>query len=313
MQYSNSLMIALFTTAAFSFCCSLAVIYNLLVYYISQKELRHYFFLYLHITLIFEDISSLPLVYVNSSGLCAFMGWFRFYSGLANVLVLFFYTYHYLSYLTYEKYADQINEFIEKYSLYVIIIFPLITLLPFSMNEYQPVQNFVCAMPTTTEGDAWELGTFYFIIIVLLGIIVFEMVRVNYQICRLQLKIYRRFFYSCTIYIQFSVASWWPRTFPRMYHIITNRFVSNSLIAFLTIPVYISGIVFAAIFFIDELYFSPDRVRSVKRSQEISLESFSRTLQSNLSSISNNSKRDSNNNNDTDNSNYSTENPVRNL
>ena len=127
MEASDPWIVFFFVVAITSFLCSLYVLINV-IRIGSFTEFRTYFLLLLHFTLLLQDLSCLPIVNVSSNGLCQFMGWLRFYSGFSNILVIFFFSLHYLCGVSFEQYENQINKFIRNYSLYVIFILPLITL-----------------------------------------------------------------------------------------------------------------------------------------------------------------------------------------
>lgn len=282
MEITDPLLIFYFTIASFSMASSLIVLFHLLKTIqfsipLLFKEFRVYFLFFLQFSLLFESIASLPLIFNNTYALCQLMGWLRFYSGLSNVMVLFFFTYYYLSFLTYNRYENKILHWIYHYSIYWIVIFPCITLLPFITSSYSVSQNFICTLPLNPLGNLWSLVIFYGIIVVLLTILFIEMIYSSYKFYALDLPTIqnKQFFYSFAIYIYISLFCWIPRAYPRIVKTFDNYPVSNEFVVWITIPVYFSGIFYAIVYFIDIFFISENRIQSTTAdTRQISMEQF---------------------------------------
>ena len=111
------------------------------------------------------------------------------------------------------------------------------------------------------------------------------MIRASYQFYKLKLSIYNRFFYSCSVYIYISILCWLPRAYPRLVRAFLSYDVSNTFVASITLPLYVSGILYTIVYAIDLTYFASDRITSedTREARHISLENFAKIFSSNLS------------------------------
>lgn len=224
------------------------------MYHQSNLEDLKYFLLFLlHITLFLEDISTLPYVWSSVDVLCKIMGWLHFYSGFANVLVVTLMGFHYLSYLL-SNYPTQINLWIERYGVYLIFGLPLITLLPFSTDSYGVSNDDWCTLPSGSRAsNNWAIIVFYSWIWLCIVINVVQLsvalYRVNKQAGVEQLR--SNLFTSIGLYILITTICWLPRVIPRLIHLFIDYESSDVLYLITTAPLYLSGIGYAAAYYLD--------------------------------------------------------------
>lgn len=134
----SGLIIAEYVLSAVSISANLYTVCWMI--YIKAKSLSSRCILHLHLTQIVLMLFSLPNIYKQPIGLCQFAGWIRFYSAFGNIISAA--ANMYILYQTLfgttgaENYnrASISNRF--KWLELAIYGIPLITLLPFSQNEY---------------------------------------------------------------------------------------------------------------------------------------------------------------------------------
>ncbi len=102
----------------------------------------------MHLTLLLEDISTLPFVYNGEATICQIMGFIRVYSGLSNIILVGCMVQVYRNLFIEDTYDT--TAFLNKYAEWMAFVFPLITVLPFSMNMYQGINDTWCAEPIYT-------------------------------------------------------------------------------------------------------------------------------------------------------------------
>ena len=94
----------------------------------------------LHMTLVIEEITSLPFAYNTNKEVCEIMGFLHAYSGLANIVAMWLLTLYYANYVYVSK--NWIQRFIQnqRYTRLMVFVFPLITVLPLIVH-YGEVLN----------------------------------------------------------------------------------------------------------------------------------------------------------------------------
>lgn len=106
--------------------------------------------LWTHISLLMEEIPSVPFLYQNI-GMCRFMAWFETYACLCNALCLLFMGILYKLYLI----GDPRNMLgaVDRWGGCIIFIFPVITLLPFTTNSFGSATDGWCFLSGNSTLD----------------------------------------------------------------------------------------------------------------------------------------------------------------
>jgi hypothetical protein len=124
---------------AYLVVASIALLVNgIAIYYLirfgSLTAITTRLVLFLHVSLLIENIGALPVVYNGNQGACNVMGFLYFYGVSANILSITLLTAVYHNFV-----FDKVhrNSFIKKYAFFIAFIVPLAaTLLPYSTKGY---------------------------------------------------------------------------------------------------------------------------------------------------------------------------------
>lgn len=235
-QSIGPLFIALFVIASINILCSIFVIVTLIQYGSSSISSR--LILYLHLTLLFEDISTFPYVYNGNEIICEIMGFIRVYSGLSNVLLVGMMVQIYRNLFVDDKHDW--TAFINSYVEYIAFVFPLITVLPFSMHMYYGEAGTWCAEPLYTWVQIlwfWMVSLLWTYAVILYSIVALS--RTLYTVYRADPEMASKLVKTIGLYAVVSLTVWFFlvgsafRTFEHAY--------SNLI-------VYLCGILYFAIF-----------------------------------------------------------------
>jgi hypothetical protein len=236
--------IAYYVVAGVSAVCSVFVSATLCLYG-SLKTTATQLLLLLHITLLLEEISSLPFVFNDVRGICTAVAFLHFYSGLANAvavgLLVISYRYHFM------EDTLGVTQFIEKYSNYLVGVLPLITLLPLTTGSYSNHNDVWCTMQTDSFlTNLWAFVIFYFWawpILIFSTIVLYYTMHQVYSIDR---EIGFKLFSTTGMYAIVSILSWVPRTVARFSTF--GRKLDNTSFLYAYFPVYIAGIIYTLVF-----------------------------------------------------------------
>lgn len=266
VEYNDPLIIFFFVFGFFSMFCTLLVLIDIMKSNGMDEiktDTRIRLLFLLHITIFFEDLSNFPLIYTGNQGMCEFMGWLHFYTGLANILVISFLGLHHFSYLNLETLTTRIEKLLNKYSLYIIFIFPLITLFPFITNSYADYHGDWCTLPSNERtSNNWAIACFYLWAILFIFGSFFQLVKSIYKFHKYQLTLHKRLFLSVGCYILISLFCWIPRVIPRIIHVFVDFTSSYQLVIWTTFPLYVSGVLNMIVYILDYIYLSNDRTTS---------------------------------------------------
>ena len=238
-------VIAYYVIAGVSVTCSLLVSITLCKYG-SLKTTATRLLLMVHLTLLSEEFTSLPYVYNRAPGLCTAIAFFHFYSGLANAvsvgLLVVSYRYHF-----FEEIADWV-QFLFNHSIYLILGFPLITLLPFSTDSYTNSNEVWCTMQVDTQvTNIWAFVIFYAwawsILLVSTIILIYTMC----QVYSIDKEIGKNLFSTTGMYAIISILAWVPRTAARFTNFHREN-MDNMAFLYAYIPVYIAGMLYTVVF-----------------------------------------------------------------
>lgn len=274
MDASDPWLIFFFIFGSISTLVTCCVISNLLWQYGFHQlfqDVRLSLLLLLHFTVFLEDISNFPLIYVNNLGICQFMGWLHYYSGLANVIGILLMGFHYFSFLNYEWISQDVEKWLYRYAWRLSFSFPLITLLPFSQSAYGIQNNLWCTLPSNERiPNNWSLGVFYSWTFFFLFISISQLFFVYWRFYSLKLHFSWRLFASVGVYIVISIVCWLPRLLPRILYFMTSLRPSNLFLLHMTLLLYLSGLFYAIFYVVDITCLENNRARSNTHTMQMS-------------------------------------------
>lgn len=201
--------IIFYVVAAISFICSCYVTASIMKFGSDAPSTK--LVLYIHITLLIEDISSLPYIFNYNDILCKIMGFIHIYSGLANVVVVgsMMLTYRYL----FIEDTWHISEFIVKWADYLVFVFPLITVLPFSTDSFgEEDGNTWCGLGNSDQtAQIWIVCVFYGWVLVILLASTGSLINTIWTVYKADPEMALKLFNSIGIYATITILSWIPR------------------------------------------------------------------------------------------------------
>ena len=236
---------AYYALAGVSGACSILVSATLCLYG-SLRTPATRLLLLVHVTLFLEELSSLPYVYNGVEFLCSAVSFFHFYSGLANAvavgLLVVSYRYHF-----FEEKAESVK-LIFKYSVLLVLGFPLITLLPFATDSYTNNNEVWCTMQVDTQTtNIWAIAVFYFWAWTILLISTFILIYTMYQVYSIDQEIGSNMFSTTGMYSIISIVAWIPRSVARFINF-RGGGMDNMAFLYAYIPVYVAGILYTCVF-----------------------------------------------------------------
>lgn len=201
--------IIFYIVAAISFVCSVYVTASILKFGSDAPSTK--LVLFIHITLLIEDISSLPYVFNYNDNLCKIMGFIHIYSGLANVVVVgsMMVTYRYL----FIEDTWHICAFIVKWANYLVFAFPLITLLPFITDSFgEEDGNTWCGLGNKNDiARIWIICVFYGWILIILISSSASLINTIWTVYKADPEMALKLFNSIGLYATITILSWIPR------------------------------------------------------------------------------------------------------
>jgi hypothetical protein len=215
-----------------SILCSLYVIISVIQFGYSTSPSK--LVLCLHLTVLVENIASLPDAFVTNDGLCAFIGFLRTYFGFANAIVVFMIVFHYRYIFIIDQY--KIKDFFSRHREKIVFLFPIMTVLPFFTGSYGEENSIWCSIQTNTlVGATWSFTVYYGWIIGIIGISTTLMTRTILEVYIADRAIASLLLKSIGVYAVISILSWFPRCLAA-FHILSymnsNIFLYFSSIAY---------------------------------------------------------------------------------
>lgn len=247
MSGSDSLhaaYVAYFVVAALSIFGSI-VVCICLFRFSEFNSVFSYLILYLHLSLVFEEVFTLPFIFKKNDSLCAAAEAFHFYFALMNVGIMFeLIVCHYLSIFE-DKFG--IKKLITLHGWKSILIFPMITFLPFSTGDYFHSSGPFCILPYG-EGRLWGIFVYYSFAWAFLILSILITIRIYVKIFLNDRALAQKFLSTIGLYSMVALLCWVPRYIERSIHI-DGRDTPESALLVSFFPVYICGILLSLIFF----------------------------------------------------------------
>jgi hypothetical protein len=250
-QKENEILFtAFFILTGLSMLGSAFVLYSILRYS-SRKSCFTILLIWLHSSLFLEELVTLPFIYRGSEGVCLTIQFLHYYTGLMNMLVVFFVVTAHCVTILGDTWNIRLK--ISNYSGYIIVLFPLISLIPFATNDYQVTNNNPwCAPPHNGENTNWTLGVFYVWIWLLLFV---SLIIVFYTFAQLwktsDRATIRKFFSTVGLYSVLALLSWVPRSIVRMLKR-AHSSEDNTPYFVSYMPINLSGLQFFFVFLLEK-------------------------------------------------------------
>lgn len=249
------LTVLLIVFAGLSIALNSIVIYRCFMHHFkSFQAITTRLIITLHISCFLENICSIPYIYTGNNGLCAFMAFAHYYTGLINVLTIVYLTIAYYYYVIGD--GKNIVTWIHSYGLLFACIFSLITLIPFITNSYGR-EDIWCTL-SLSSGDSndwsfivfylWVLVAIFFCSIVCSYIIIYTIRRSrnNNQLIGMTTKL----FISIGAYIIISIFCYISRVLPRLVDLFLIGYKTPDIFSFFSgVPMYFAGILYCVCFY----------------------------------------------------------------
>lgn len=220
--------IPFFIIAAISMAMSVFVSVSILKF--GSRTVSTKLVLYLFITLLLEEIASIPYAYEYSHGFCSFVGFVHMYSSMSNVVVVFLMILIY-RYIFVEDTKGVTNIIVARLELLVfgpslIALFPLIT------NSYGVVDTVWCDIQTDNYASSvWATLFFFCWICLFIFLSTLAFLRTVWRVHKSDPEMAHKLVCSIGQYGITSVITWIPRIIARK-HIIDKEY--GNMIVFLS-------------------------------------------------------------------------------
>ncbi len=209
--------------------------------------------LYLHLSLLIEEICTLPFIFTPSPGLCKFVGFVSFYASLANIMAMGLLVVHYVNYIS--SYSPWLMKRIAKHKTRMVFGFPLITLLPFATpdHSYGRTNHVFCGLPSDSlTQNIWAIAILHFWLWIIMAIATYRLVQTLYTALKLDLNIAGKILSTIGIYVLVTMLAWLERTIPRILNLVDPTFDSPpELYYILVYIVYSIAVIYAVLLFYD--------------------------------------------------------------
>jgi hypothetical protein len=203
----------------------------------------------LHVSIVVEEIVTLPYVFNDIQAICIIAELIHYYCVLLHMVCVACLILTYYSALFEDRY--NFRDFLEKYGIYLIYLFPCIILFRLCDSNYENVQYPFCVIHAATF-DALYLFTYYlWVWFVLAGSVLFVMFASYHIYRKSDALIAWRFICSVGVYILAALIGWLPTTIIALAFSNPNDDGSTDQRMGSYVPVYASGLIYAFIFFKD--------------------------------------------------------------
>jgi hypothetical protein len=238
------LITAYYVLAGISILCSVFVVATLW-FYGSLKTSATRLLMALHITLICEEVTALPYVYNTNNALCESVAFLHYYFALASIVAIGFLVISY----RYHFFLDHLgfNKFIHNWSIILVVVFPMITLLPFTTSTYREHDGPWCAVGGGRNDHTWTFAIFYVWVWLILFLSAIWLVITMMQIYKVDRASGNRLFSTVGMYSIISIATWIPRTVEQIVNFSDGSLESNEW-EYSYFPMYIAGILYTLVF-----------------------------------------------------------------
>jgi hypothetical protein len=200
---------------------------------------------YLHFSLTCEELTAIPFIYKGNETLCLIVESLKFYFGLKNLLAVM------MLIRVYSMYVLNSTDFyfpVKNLRIIQIVlsVLPAIAFLPFSDGSYSYPSEPWCSLPASGN-LLWEIFIQYLWVWILLCITIYSNLRIIQKLySSFDSLLMHNYLHNVVNYSIVAFLSWIPRTIIRFSH---SSSTSDYTAFYAYFPMYISGILYVALFF----------------------------------------------------------------
>lgn len=215
------------------------------LYHGTTKSCFTFLIICFHLSLLGEEIATMPDAYTTNRDLCLAMQFFHYYFSLMNILVVTLLVEAHRSSILKDPFQSRVK--ILKYGAFFIILFPLVSLFVFMDNGYQVSydddNSGWCTPPNST---AWSIIFYYAWVWLLLITSVLLFAHSFVKIIKRDKETAKLFSSTIGLYVVISILSWIPRSFQKLF---TSGSHHGTVMLFISyLPINVSGILFSLVF-----------------------------------------------------------------
>ncbi len=214
---------------------------------LPTKTIARQVLLYLHLSLIVEQIVLFPFVYTSNTTLCRITGFIHTYSGLSNVIAMWLITTYSINYIHCS--FPIVDQFVYRWKEVLCFLFPLITIVPLIKNDYGEQNDAWCELTYLHKKNEESLVLtilFYYFWVWLF--IVLSLLKIFYVVIDSArtggFATVKSVLTNAGAYGIISLISWIPHTIRKIY----EGQLSEQQDLGLTIPIYATGIFYGLLY-----------------------------------------------------------------
>lgn len=248
MEPGDPVSVIFFIIACLSFFGTLYV--DICLFEKAQTTINARLLLYLNVTLTIESIATLPYIFTWNHGLCKFVAWIHTYCSMGNMTATLLLTLYFVNNVYSTDYV--ISRFIQRWKTVMVVVCPLMTALAFIGDAYGEDHQYWCSITLSTpQSFAWGVSVFYVWIWIAMVCCIILVTKVLLAMRKLQGS-GRDVFSTVGLFVYAGVGLWIPRTFRKFYVWLSGSEFSPMEYALMTLPIYITGILYTIIFMYDK-------------------------------------------------------------
>lgn len=203
----------------------------------------------LHVSIIVEEIVTLPYAFSDIQAICIMAELIHYYCVLLHMVCVACLVLTYYSALFEDRY--HFRDFLEKYGMYLIYLFPCIILFRLCDSNYENVEYPFCVIHAATFEALYFFTYYLWIWLVLAGSVFFVTFATYHIYIKSDALIAWRFISSVGVYIMAAFVGWLPTTIIALAFSNPDDDGSTDQRMGSYVPVYASGLLYAFIFFKD--------------------------------------------------------------
>lgn len=235
---------ALYVIGFISVCCSSFVVHSILrssPLKITMTRLV----LYLHLTLIWEDVVSMPYAFAGNQGLCQSMAFFWTYTSLSRILIVACLVVLYRNFL-FEESFPTLTGIVHRWSEWIVFVLPALpAVTPFTTNSFGGDGKW-CAIIIGPKSDLMALIALYSWAWILLVWTFYVLMQTLIRVYKVDKEMTSKLVGSVGMYVVVALLSWIPRTEARLYRSIAHRDYTGFYVD--TLVLYCQGLVYCLVF-----------------------------------------------------------------
>lgn len=202
----------------------------------------------LHLAAIFEGITSLPYIFVNVPSLCQLMGALHYYFGLVIIGIDLSLTLLFYNFLIWNNSSIERN--LSRYGIPLLLVFALITFLPFTTDSYGTNGEVWCTLNYyDSMSNIWSFCVFYLESAVAFIICSIALGYLLYFIRKYDMSVQKSILMSAGSYVLITLVALGPRLIPRMLNLFFILPINEIAEFFVQGSIYLASILYIICFF----------------------------------------------------------------